>query len=165
MTKRLTTMALLTAVALILFLVEAQLPAPIPVPGVKLGLANIITVYAVFRLGSKEALAILVARVLLGSIFAGQMMVLFYSMAGGLLCWAAMSAIRRVVTPSQIWVCSVVGAIAHNLGQIGVAIAITQTPLLITYLPVLLISGVVCGLFTGLCAQFVIQRLDKKSSK
>lgn len=165
MTKRLTTMALLTAVALILFLVEAQLPAPIPVPGVKLGLANIITVYAVFRLGSKEALAILVARVLLGSIFAGQMMVLFYSMAGGLLCWAAMSAIRRVVTPNQIWVCSVVGAIAHNLGQIGVAIAITQTPLLITYLPVLLISGVVCGLFTGLCAQFVIQRLDKKSSK
>ncbi len=162
MTKRLTTMALLTAVALILFLVEAQLPAPIPVPGVKLGLANIITVYAVFRLGSKEALAILVARVLLGSIFAGQMMVLFYSMAGGLLCWAAMSAIRRVVTPRQIWVCSVVGAIAHNLGQIGVAIAITQTPLLITYLPVLLISGVVCGLFTGLCAQFVIQRLDKK---
>lgn len=159
MTKRLTTMALLTAVALILFTVEAQLPPPVPVPGVKLGLANIITVYAMFRLGSRDTLLILLCRVFLGSVFAGQMMTLLFSLGGGLLCWLVMLGMRRVVTEKQIWVCSVAGAIAHNAGQIGVAIAVTQTPMLIAYFPVLLLSGILCGLFTGLCAQFVLQRI------
>ena len=154
-------MALLTAVALILFTVEAQIPSPVPVPGVKLGLANIITVYAMFRLGPRDTLLILLCRVVLGSVFSGQMMTLCYSLGGGLLCWLVMLVMRRVVTEKQIWVCSVVGAIAHNLGQLGVAIAITRTPLLVTYLPVLLLAGILCGLFTGLCAQFVLHRLPK----
>ena len=155
-------MALLTAVALILFTVEAQIPSPVPVPGVKLGLANIITVYAMFRLGPRDTLLILLCRVVLGSVFSGQMMTLFYSLGGGLLCWLVMLVMRRVVTEKQIWVCSVVGAMAHNLGQLGVAIAITRTPLLVTYLPVLLLAGILCGLFIGLCAQFVLHRLPKK---
>ena len=154
-------MALLTAVALILFTVEAQIPSPVPVPGVKLGLANIITVYAMFRLGPRDTLLILLCRVVLGSVFSGQMMTLFYSLGGGLLCWLVMLVMRRVVTENQIWVCSVVGAIAHNLGQLGVAIAITRTPLLVTYLPVLLLAGILCGLFTGLCAQLVLHRVPK----
>ena len=161
MTKQLTAMALLTAIALILFTVEAQLPALVPVPGVKLGLANIITVYAMFRLGPRDTLLILLCRVFLGSVFAGQMMTLLFSLGGGGLCWLVMLGMRRIVTERQIWVCSVVGAIAHNAGQIGVAIAITQTPMLMTYFPVLLLSGILCGLFTGLCAQFVLQRLRK----
>lgn len=162
MTKRLTRMALLTAAALILFLVEAQLPAPIPVPGVKLGLANIITVYAMFRLGPRDTLLILLCRVMLGSIFAGQVMTLFYSLAGGVLCWLVMLALRRVVTERQIWVCSVVGAIAHNAGQIGVAVAVTQTPGLVLYFPALLLSGIAAGVLTGVCAQLVYLRLKDK---
>ncbi|MGM9605100.1 MAG: Gx transporter family protein, partial [Faecousia sp.] len=124
-TKRLTRMAVLTAVALIIFIVELQLPNLTPIPGVKLGLANIITVYAMFALGPVDTLGILLARILLGSIFSGQMMALFYSLAGGLLCYLVMLVMRKLFTQKQIWICSVFGAVAHNIGQITVAILIT----------------------------------------
>lgn len=159
--KKLTRMALLTAVALIIFMVEAQIPSPIPINGVKLGLANIITVYAMFALSPGQALAILVCRVFLGSVFSGQMMTLFYSMGGGLLCWLVMLLLRRVLTKKQLWVAGVFGAVAHNVGQILVAIAIARTPALIVYLPVLTVSGVLTGAFTGLCSQFLLARLER----
>lgn len=162
MTKRLTRMGLLTALALIIFTVESQIPALVPIPGVKLGLANIITVYAMFCLGPKDTMMILLCRIFLGSVFSGQMMTLFYSLSGGLLCYLVMLPMRKLVTEKQIWVCSVVGAIAHNIGQIIAAICIARTPGLIVYLPVLMISGIIAGTFTGLCAQFVISRLPKK---
>lgn len=159
--KKLTRMALLTAIALILFLVEAQLPPLAPIPGIKLGLANVITVYAMFVLSPGDTLLILLCRVFLGSVFSGQMMNLFYSLGGGLLCWLAMLVLRRVVSRRQVWVCSVIGAMCHNIGQILVAIWMTRTPSLIVYLPVLLVSGILTGLFTGLMAQFVLQRLER----
>ncbi len=162
MTKRLTRMGLLTALALIIFTVESQIPALVPIPGVKLGLANIITVYAMFCLGPKDTMMILLCRIFLGSVFSGQMMTLFYSLSGGLLCYLVMLPMRKLVTEKQIWVCSVVGAIAHNIGQIIAAICIARTPGLIVYLPVLMISGIIAGTFTGLCAQFVISRLPRK---
>lgn len=160
-TKQLSLMALLTAVALAIHVVEAQIPAPVPIPGVKLGLANIITVYAVFMLGPGPALMILVARILLGSLFSGVMS-LFYSLAGGLLCFAVMLLMRCVLSKKQIWIASIVGAVFHNIGQILVAIVVTGTPAIVSYLPVLLLSGIVAGLFTGLAAQYLIHRLEKK---
>lgn len=160
-TKRLTRMAILTAVALTIFIVELQLPNLTPIPGVKLGLANIITVYAMFVLGGVDTLCILIARILLGSIFSGQMMALFYSLAGGLLCYLVMLVLRRLFTPKQIWICSVLGAVAHNLGQMAVAVLITRTPALLYYLPVLMISGIIAGAFTGLCAQFVVNKMSR----
>ncbi len=163
--KKLTRMALLTAVALIIFMVEAQISSPVPINGVKLGLANIITVYAMFALSPGQALAILVCRVFLGSVFSGQMITLFYSMGGGLLCWLVMLLLRRVLTKKQLWVAGVFGAIAHNVGQILVAIAIARTPALIVYLPVLTVSGVLTGAFTGLCAQFLLARLEQIDKK
>ena len=159
--KQLLRMAMLTAVALIIFLVEAQIPNPVPIYGVKLGLANIVTVYAVFALGPGPALMILLCRVFLGSVFSGQMMMFLYSLGGGLLCWCAMCVLRRMVTGKQIWVCSVFGAIFHNIGQMAVAVAVTRTPSLLVYLPILLISGIVTGAFTGLAAQLLLDRLDK----
>ena len=158
-TKRLTRMGLLTALALIIFMVEAQLPALAPIPGIKLGLANIITVYAMFCMGPLDTLMILLGRILLGAVFAGQLMTLFYSLNGGLLCYLLMLVLRRIVTDRQIWVCSVLGAVAHNIGQITAAIYIVRTPALIVYLPVLMVSGIIAGLFTGLCAQFVVKRM------
>lgn len=152
-------MALLTAVALILFIVEAQIPNPVPIPGVKLGISNIVTVYAMFTLGPLPTLAILLCRVFLGSVFSGQMMTFLYSLGGGLLCYLSMLVMRRLVTERQLWVCSAVGAVFHNVGQILVAILITQTSALIVYLPILLVSGVLTGVFTGLCAQFVVGRV------
>ena len=157
---KLTRMALLTAVALIIFMVEAQIPSSVPIPGVKLGLANIITVYAVFALGPGPALMILVCRVFLGSVFSGQMMTLFYSLGGGLLCWCVMCLLRRIVTEKQIWICSVFGAVGHNIGQILVAAAIARTPALFAYLPVLIVSAVVTGACTGLAAQLLLRRLQ-----
>ena len=157
--KKITLMALLTAIALIIFIVEARIPNPIPIPGVKLGLANIVTVYSMFVLGPWPTLMVLFSRVLLGSIFSGQMMMFFYSMGGGLLCYASMLFMRKLVTRKQIWAASVIGAIFHNIGQIIVAILITRTPGLIAYLPFLIVSGILAGAFTGLCAQFVVHRL------
>ena len=162
-TRRLTRLALLTAIALTIFMVEAQIPVPIPIPGVKLGLANIVTVYAVFVLGPWDALSILVVRVFLGAVFSGQMMTLFYSLGGGLLCWVVLVLLRRLFTKNQIWLCSPVSAIFHNLGQLLVAAALMGTWVVIAYLPYLVIAGAVSGLFTGLCAQFLIGRLDKIS--
>ena len=162
MTKRLARMALLTAVALIIFIVEAQIPVPVPIPGIKLGLANIITVYAMFKLGPKDTLAILLCRIVLGSVFSGQMTTLLYSLAGGMLCYVAMLFLRRVVTENQIWACSVIAAVCHNIGQIAVAMLIARTAGLIIYLPVLMLSGIIAGLFTGLCAQFLLKRMRKR---
>jgi heptaprenyl diphosphate synthase len=159
--KRLTRTAMLTAVALTIFMVELQLPNLTPIPGVKLGLANIITVYAMFVLGPVDTACILLARILLGSMFSGQMMSLFYSLAGGTLCYLVMLVLRKLLTLKQIWVCSVLGAVAHNLGQITVAILIARAPALIYYLPVLMVSGILAGIFTGLCAQFVVNRMPE----
>lgn len=155
-------MGLLTALALILFTVEAQIPAPVPIPGIKLGLSNIITVYAMFCLGPRDTMLILLTRIFLGSVFSGQMMTLFYSFSGGMLCYAVMLLMRKLVTEQQIWVCSVLGAMAHNVGQIIAAILIARTPELIVYLPVLLISGIVTGAFTGICAQLIVRRLKHR---
>lgn len=162
--RRLTRMAVLTAVALTIFVLEAQIPVPFPIPGIKLGLANIVTVYAVFALGPGPAAMILLARILLGSLFAGGMTI-FYSMAGGLCCYLAMLVMRKLVTEKQVWVCSVLGAMAHNAGQIAAAIAVTRTPGVAAYLPALLVSGILTGLFTGLCAQFLLERLRRLGRK
>ena len=167
-TGKLTRMALLTAIALTIFMVEAQIPALVPVPGVKLGLSNIITVFAVFAMGPKEAAAILFARIFLGAIFAGNFSTIFYSAAGGALAIAVTILLRKLLTKKQLWVAGVLGAIAHSIGQMAMAIAITQTVGLVSYLPVMILCSVVTGLFTGLCAQFLLDRGDtlwKTSSK
>ena len=160
--KRLTFGALLTAIALTIFLIEAQIPPLVPIHGVKLGLANIVTVYAMFALGPIDTLLILLSRILLGSLFAGGM-TLPYALAGGLLCYCAMLVLRRILTLQQLWVCGAIGAIFHNLGQIGVAILITRTPqLLYYYLPLLTATGILAGAFTGLCAQLLLKRIGKR---
>ena len=163
--KKLTRMALLTAIALIIFMVEAQIGTPVPIPGVKLGLANIVTVYAMFVLSPGQTLAILICRVFLGSVFSGQMAAIFYSLGGGLLCWLAMLLLRPVLTVKQIWVAGVIGAVAHNAGQTLVAIALTRTPALWVYFPVLTLSGVLTGAFTGMAAQALVGRLEQIGRK
>ena len=158
-TKQLTTMALLTAIALAIHVAEAQIPPLVAIPGVKLGLANIITVYASFTIGGGAAAMILIARILLGSMFGGGVVSLMYSLAGGMLCLLVTLVLRRILTRRQIWVAGVLGAIAHNIGQILVAIVVTGTPAIVSYLPVLLISGILTGIFTGFAAQAVVNRI------
>ncbi len=161
LTRRVTRMALLTAIALTIFMAEAQLPNPIPIPGIKLGLANIVTVYAIFVLGPADTLMILVSRIFLGSVFSGQMMTFLYSLSGGLLCYIVMLALRPILTKKQIWVCSCIGGACHNIGQLAAAMLVLRTTVVVFYLPHLVLAGLAAGLFTGLCAQFLIHRLDK----
>lgn len=159
--KRLVFNALLTAIALVISLFEAQIPPLVPIPGVKLGLANIVTVYAMFALTPADTLAILLCRIVLGSVFSGRVISMFYSLAGGLLCFTVMLLLRRILTCKQIWVCSVICAVFHNIGQILVAIVFSGTPAIIGYLPFLVVSGIITGLFTGLIAQIIVNRFAK----
>lgn len=156
-TKKITELAMLTATALIVFVIELQIPNPIPIPGVKLGLANIITVYAVYQYRAREVLLVVLCRTILGSIFGGNMIALLYSLAGGLLCLVGMLFFKRIFSPNCIWLCSVFGAVFHNIGQISVACLIAGLGMLV-YLPFLLLSGCLAGAFTGGCAQLVISR-------
>ena len=157
-TRKLTQMALLTAIALTIFMVEAQIPALVPVPGVKLGLSNIVTVFAVFAMGPKEAASILFVRIFLGAVFAGNFSTIFYSAAGGTLAIGVSIVLRKLLTQKQLWVAGVMGAIAHSVGQMAMAITITQTVGLVSYLPVMIICSIITGLFTGFCAQFLLDR-------
>ncbi len=129
------------------------------IPGIKLGLSNIVTVYAVFVLGPKKAAAILFCRVFLGAVFSGQMSTILYSGAGGALAILVTIFSRKILTKKQIWIAGVLGAIAHSVGQMAVAIGVTLTPGLIAYLPVMILIGIFTGAFTGLCAQFLTERL------
>ena len=157
-TKKLTYMALLTAIALTIFVVEAQIPALVPIPGIKMGLANIVTVFVVFAIGSKEAAAVLFARIFLGAVFAGNFSTIFYSAAGGGCAIAVTVLLKKILTKKQLWVAGALGAIAHSVGQMAMAITITATPGLIAYLPVMIVVSIITGTFTGLCAQFLVNR-------
>ena len=163
--KRLGELALLTAAALIIFVVELQLPSLTPIPGIKLGLANVITVFAVYRYKAGEAALVLLARIMLGSIFSGNVTAIMYSLAGGALCLLGMLLLKRVIPRKHMWLCSVFGAVLHNCGQVAVACAVTGTVWIVGYLPVLMLSGCATGAFTGFCAQLVVSRLYKGKDK
>ena len=157
-TRKVTLLALLTAIALTIFMVEAQIPALVPIPGIKLGLANIVTVFAVFALGPKDACLVLAARIFLGAVFAGNFSTIFYSTAGGALAIAVTIGLRKILTKKQLWVAGALGAVAHSIGQMTMAVLLTGTPGLIVYLPVMIAVSIVTGTFTGLCAQFLVNR-------
>ena len=159
--KKITVMGLLTAIALTIFMAEAQIPPPVPIPGVKLGLANIVTVYAVVDLGPGDALLVLSGRVFLGAVFSGQPMTLIYSAAGGLLSWCVLCILKRLLTQRQIWLASPVAAVFHNIGQLLAAAAVLRSWGVMAYLPYLVIAAVMAGLFTGISAQALLERLNQ----
>lgn len=160
-TKKLVFMALLTALSLIVWVIEAQIPVPVPVPGVKLGLASVITLTAMVLLGRKEALAILLMRVFLSCLFAGNFSVILFSLTGGLLSWAIMSLMVKVFSEKLLWVVSVLGAIGHNAGQLAAAMLVTKTASLIWYGPALLCTAILTGAFTGFGALYLQRALKK----
>ena len=165
-TKKLTTMALLTAFALIIFIIELQIPPLVPIAGVKLGLANIITLFAIFVLNRKETLCILLVRIILGSVLSGRMVAMMYSLCGGLLCFAAISVLKIFIRDEKhMWIYGVIGAIFHNIGQIIAAMIITKTIYIVSYLPILIISGIITGIFTGFATQFLLKQFKKIQNK
>lgn len=162
---RITLCGILCAAALVIFVAEAQLPPLLPVPGVKLGLANIITLFALLYLTPGETALILVSRILLGAAFCGQPSAILYSLCGGILCLIGEMLLLRLFGRRFICEISVVGAMLHNIGQLCCAALITKTAAVFSYLPVLLIAGAVCGAFCGLCILLLDRVYGKKFIK
>ena len=160
--KHLTFCGVLTAIALSIFIIEARLPGLIPVPGIKPGLSNIVTLFALLFLSPKEAVCILLARICLGTLLTGSPLMLIYSLSGGLGCFAIEYLLICRQGMRYIWGISAVGAMVHNTIQILAACLITQTISVVWYLPILLISGILTGLFTGLCIWYLNQRYGQK---
>lgn len=160
-TKKLALMAALTAIALTIFVAEAQIPPVLPIPGAKLGLANIITLVAVVLMGRREAGEILLVRIILGSMFTGGMSAMLYSIAGGALAWAVMCLTARFFGEKQIWIVSVLAALGHNAGQLAVAVWVTGTVSILAYAPVLIAAGIATGVFTGFASLYLIRAARK----
>ncbi|MCI6085951.1 Gx transporter family protein [Selenomonas sp.] len=159
-THRLTYLSLLTAISLSLFVLEGLLPVPFLAPGAKLGLANIVTVFALYTLRARDVLAVILVRIALASLFGGGPTVFFYSIAGGLLSFAAMYALKKTGRFSLPAV-SAAGGFFHHVGQLAAAIAMTGTMSLLTYLAILGPVGLVTGLATGFVAASICRRTSQ----
>lgn len=164
-TEKITRLALLTAAALVLFTVELQIPLPVPIPGIKLGLSNIVTLIAAYRLGARDAALILTARILLGSLIAGNPTALLYSFAGAVFCMTATLLLKRAIPERFLWLNSLIGAILHNLGQLSAAALLLGTLSVFAYLPILTIAGGIAGAFTGVCAALLLKRFPPRGER
>lgn len=158
-TARIALCAVLTALALGLSYMEHFLPLTlwVPLPGIKLGLANVVTLLTLLLFGVTPALAVLLARCFLGALFAGSLSGLLFSLAGGLLALGTMALVRR--SGLSVYGISVCGAAAHQTGQVLTAVAVLRTASVLYYLPPLLLVGTVCGLLTGAAASGVLRAL------
>lgn len=155
-----TVLSLYTAAALILFVVESVIPMPVPLPFVKLGLANIITLIVLVCYSPKDAFLVLMLRIFLASVFYGQIVYLVYSMAGGILCFLADVVINRLLKGKYIYITAVFGALFHNVGQMLAAYFFLGKGVL-PYFPYMVLCGIITGLFTGILANILVLRLKR----
>lgn len=160
-TKLVIQLAFFTALALCLSGLEAMLPTLVPIYGVKLGLANVVTLLMLRHYKARHILLVLLARILLSSLLFGQLISFSYSLAGGCLCLLIVLLINRFLQGHYLFLTSIFGALAHNVGQILVAILLTSSLAISVYLPILLLSGFLTGLFTGLCSHFIDPYLNR----
>ncbi len=147
-------LALFTTLSLAIFAIESAVPPLVPIPGIKLGLANIITLILLRHFSARDALIVLISRILLSAFLFGQALSLLYSLMGGLCSLLVMAVVMKVLQKKLVFLTGAMGGLTHNLGQLAVAFAITRTAGVAAYLPFLILSGIVTGLFTGLCAGF-----------
>mgnify|MGYP000890030718 FL=1 len=161
-TKKLVVLALFVSQALVLSIIESFIPIPVGIPGIKLGLANIITMILIMHFGLKETLAVVVVRCLLSSIFGGGLVIFLFSVAGGILSALVMYFLnKRMSRFLSVVGISISGAVAHNIGQVLVAVVILQTSAVLSYLPVLMVSGIIMGCFVGFCSMFLSRAIEK----
>lgn len=156
--KRIALVGLLVAAAFVLSWLESLLPMTASAPGVKLGIANIVTVFALYKLRAREAYLISIVRVLLASFAFSGLFAGLYALCGALLSLSVMLLLKKLGIFSVVGV-SVAGGVCHNLGQIILACIVSMTPSLLYYLPVLCISGVVSGALVGFAGAFAVKRI------
>lgn len=147
-----------TALALIFSYVETLIPIHIGIPGVKLGLANLIVVIALYRIGVKESYVLSVLRVILAGFLFGNLFAILYSLAGGLFSLTVMAFLKKTEKFSVLGV-SMAGGVFHNIGQLMMAAIVLESLSITYYLPVLLISGIVTGLLIGIVANEMLKRV------
>ena len=155
-TKKVAFLGLSVALAMILSFVEHQIPPLVAVPGVKVGLPNLVIVYLLYKLGAKEAVTVSLVRVVLVSILFGNFQSALFGIFGSVLSLCGMILLKRFFATTTV---SVVGGVLHNIGQIAAAILVTRTPVIITYLPVLLISGTIAGVVIGIISGMLVKRV------
>jgi len=160
-TKKLTALGLSVALALILSYVESLLPPLVAVPGVKVGLPNIVILFLLYRFGWKEAAAVSGIRLLLTAALFTGFAAFFYGLAGAALSLLGAALLKRSDRFSPLGV-SAAGGVLHNLGQIALAALVLDSGYIFAYLPVLLLSGTVAGALVGLLAGVLIRRMDIK---
>ena len=158
--QKIALLGLCTAIAMVFAWVEAQLP-PLyaAVPGIKLGLPNIVIIFVLYRMGLKEAAAVSFVRIVAVSLLFGNPMTFAYSVAGGFLSLLVMTLLRKMNFLSTVGV-SVAGGVMHNVGQILMAMLLLGTAELGYYLIVLAVTGTVSGIFVGLCGSFAVRRVQ-----
>lgn len=157
--KALIKMSMLTAVSLILFVIELRIPELVPISGVKLGLANIVTVWAVYSCSTRETILMVSARILLGSIFCGTALSFIYSLCGATFSLLVSLFLKNVISSDHLWLNSIVGAIFHNIGQILAAMLVMHTKAILVYLPILMLSGIISGAFCGIAAETLYKKI------
>ncbi|MCX7711928.1 MAG: Gx transporter family protein [Clostridia bacterium] len=160
--KHLVFLAVLVAQAMVLSVIESWLPVPQVIPGVKLGLANIITLVVLVFFGFRDALIVVFVRCFLASVFSGGILGFAFSISGGILSTIVMALIYlRFKKSFSLLGISIAGAVAHNIGQLGAASFVMKELAVMSYLPILLISGIIMGCFVGLCSGLLVQSLKK----
>jgi len=158
MSKKVATWGMLVALAFLLSYIETLIPFSFGVPGIKLGLANLVTVIALYGLGEKQAFAVSLVRIVLAGFTFGNLSVMLYSLAGGVLSYLCMVLFKRFTGLSMVGI-SVIGGVAHNLGQLLLAAFVLKTESLLYYFPALLVAGTAAGLVIGLLGGMVITRI------
>lgn len=159
-TRKLTALALTVSVAMLLSFIESKLPAFTAVPGIKMGLANIAVMFALYRFGIKEAALVSAVRIVLISLLFGSVVSMLYGLAGAILSLSVMALLKRFSPLSPMGV-SVSGGVTHNVGQILLACLLLRTSAVAYYLPVLILTGTLSGIVIGICAAVLIKRLSK----
>lgn len=161
-TKKMTVLGLYATLSLAIYAAESALPPLAPIPGFKLGLANIVTLILLYRYTFRDAAMALAVRILLSAMLFGQLLSLLYSAAGGVLSLLIMFLISRLLQKKLQPLTGAMGGLTHNAGQLLTAFLMTSTPGVLAYLPLLLPAGILTGLFTGLCAWLADKYLPKQ---
>lgn len=159
--KKLTSLSLAVALAMILSFVESQIPPFVAVPGVKIGLSNIVTMFLLYTYGWREAGAVSMVRVVLSSFIFGSVVSLMYSLSGAVFSFIIMLVLKKVGIFSELGV-SVAGGVFHNVGQIVCACIIMENAAIASYLPPLIISGTLAGIAVGILAGLLTKKLKGK---
>lgn len=157
-TKKIAQIGMLVAVAFVLSYIESLLPISLGVPGIKLGLSNIVVLLCLYECSVKETFGIAVIRILLCGLTFGSLSTMMYSLAGGMLSFIVMLLLKKTERFS-IYGVSIAGGVCHNIGQIIVAVLVLQTGLLVYYLPFLLLAGCIAGVCIGFVAAMLTKRL------